>query len=268
MKMMAPQNCPSLDQRVRSLRGFFLRLLISLRYRLEVRGLEDIPTDRPLLFLPNHPALLDPFLVYSCLDGLRPRFLADENQFGSALLRWIKNIARVITIPDYNVSGPAARAGVLKGLEEAAAALRAGDAVLLYPAGAMQRESGERIRNTSSVSRILQAAPEARVIGVRIEGMWGSSFSRAYHNGNKPDFMRMLKRGAGIILANLLFFTPRRRVRISFVEAEGLPRPEAGATVNAVARRAETDWLNNFYAPILHEPVFVPYYFWQRSGQS
>jgi 1-acyl-sn-glycerol-3-phosphate acyltransferase len=255
---------PNLKRRVRSLRGFFLRLLISLRYRLEVRGLGAIPADTAMLFLPNHPALLDPFLVYSCLDGLRPRFLADENQFGSALLRWVKAVARVITIPDYNVSGPAARAGVLQGLDEAAGALRAGDSLLLYPAGSMQRETRELVRNTSSVSRILQAAPEARVIGVRIEGMWGSSFSRAFQGGKKPDFMLALKRGIKIILRNGIFFTPRRHVRISFTEAKDFPRPASGAGVNAAGRKTVTAWLNDFYASALHEPKFVPYYFWQK----
>lgn len=265
---MTRTKSPSLKQRARSTRGFFLRLLISLRYRLETRGLEDIPADRPMLFLPNHPAMLDPFLVYSCLDGLRPRFLADENQFTSPLLRWVRDLTRVITIPDYNISGPAARAGVLKGLEAAAGALRAGDSLLLYPAGGMQRATDELIRNTSSVSRILQAAPEARVIGVRIEDMWGSSFSRAGHSGAKPDFMRMLKRGAGIIFSNLIFFTPRRRVRISFVEAKSLPRPRPGVSVSAVNRRETTAWLNDFYAPARHEPRFVPYYFWRRAARS
>lgn len=268
MKMMTPETSTSLKKRVRSLRGFFLRRIISLRYRLEICGLENISAERPMLFLPNHPALLDPLLVYSCLDGLRPRFVADENQFAPALLRRVKNLVRVITIPDYNVSGPAARAGVLKGLNDAATALRGGDSVLLYPAGAMQRENQEKLRNTSSVSRILHDAPEAKVIGVRIEGMWGSSFSRAFHNGKKPDFMLMLRRGAGIIIANLILFTPRRHVRISFIEASGMPRPSGGEdgrmVTNAAARKAVNGWLNNFYAPALHEPAFVPYYFWQR----
>lgn len=261
----------SLKQRSRSLRGFCLRRLIGLRYRLEVRGLEDIPADKPVLFLPNHPALLDPFLVYSCLDGIRPRFVADENQFTSALLRWVQRVTRVITIPDYNLVGPAARAGVLKGLDEAARALCAGDSVLLYPAGAMQRVSDEKIRNTSSVSRILQAAPEARVVGVRVEGMWGSSFSRAPYGGEKPDFMRTFKRGVKIILANGIFFTPRRHLRISFVEAHDMPRPGDEGSANstsAAARRAVTGWLNDFYAPALHEPRFVPYYFWRRAAQT
>lgn len=263
--MTIPDKAPSLKQRARSLRGFGLRLLVSLRYRLEICGLEKIPTDRAMLFLPNHPALLDPFLVYSCLDGLRPRFVADENQFGSALLRWVQRITRVITIPDYNVSGPAARAGVLKGLDEAAAALRAGDSVLLYPAGAMQRETKELVRNTSSVSRILQAAPEVRVIGVRIEGMWGSSFSRAFLDGEKPDFMSTFERGLKIILRNFIFFTPRRHVRISFIEALDFPRPQPGEGINAAGRKATTAWLNEFYSPALHEPRFTPYYFWQKN---
>lgn len=257
----------SLKKRSRSLRGFFLRLIVSLRYRLEICGLDKIPTDRAMLFLPNHPALLDPFLVYSCLDGLRPRFVADENQFTSPLLRWVQRVARVITIPDYNLDGPAARVGVLKGLDEAAAALRAGDSVLLYPAGVMQRETKELVRNTSSVSRILQAAPDTRIIGVRIEGLWGSSFSRAFLDGEKPDFMATFERGIKIILRNLIFFTPRRPVRISFIEALDFPRPEAGESINAADRKAVTAWLNNFYAPALHEPLFTPYYFWQKNSE-
>lgn len=267
--MTTERPSPNLRQRVRSLRGFLLRLVISLRYRLEIVGLEGIPVDRPLLFLPNHPSLLDPLLVYSCLDGLRPRFIADENQFTSALLRWVKRLTRTITIPDYNLDGPSARAGVLKGLEEAAAALNGGDSVLLYPAGAMQRETQEKIRNISSVSRILQAAPGTRVIGVRIEGMWGSSFSKAASDGKKPDFTATLNRGLKVILANLIFFTPRRPVRISFIEASGLPHPESdGSASNAAARRAVTGWLNDFYAPAQHEPLRVPYFLWQKRIQS
>lgn len=264
-----PVKTPSLKKRARSLRGFWLRRLIALRYRLEICGLEDIPADRPVLFLPNHPALLDPFLVYACLDGIRPRFVADENQFGSPLLRWVQRVTRVITIPDYNVDGPAARAGVLKGLAEASEALRAGDSILLYPAGGVQRATDEKIRNTSSVSRILQAAPNARVVGVRISGMWGSSFSRAAHNGEKPDFMLMLGQGLKVILRNLIFFTPRRRLRISFVDAVDMPRPDSGEnTTSAAGRRAVTDWLNDFYAPARHQPVFAPYYFWRKREQD
>lgn len=259
----------NLRQRARSLRGFLLRLVISLRYRLEIVGQKDIPVDRPLLLLPNHPSLLDPLLVYACLDGLRPRFIADENQFTSALLRWVKGLTRTITIPDYNLDGPSARAGVLKGLEEAAAALNSGDSILLYPAGGMQRETRGEIRNTSSVSRILQTAPDTRVIGVRIEGMWGSSFSKAANTGEKPDFTATLGRGVKVILTNLIFFTPRRPVRISFIEATDMPRPKQdGSTSNAAARKAVTGWLNDFYAPAQHEPLKVPYYPWQRRIQS
>lgn len=257
---------PSLERRARSPRGFWLRRLVALRYRLEISGLENIPADRPALFLPNHPSLLDPFIVYACLDGLRPRFIADENQFTSPLLRWVERVTRVITIPDYNVDGPSARAGVLAGLDEAALALRRGESIILFPAGGTQRSTDDEIRNTSSVSRILRAAPEARAVGVRICGMWGSSFSRAPHGGEKPDFMLMLKAGAKAILANLIFFTPRRRLRISFVDAADMPRPDGDAAPSAVARRAVTGWLNNFYAPTRHAPVFVPRYFWQSRA--
>ena len=45
---------------------YLLRLVLSLRYRIEIRGLDSLsPTrlkrDRGILFLPNHPALLDTY---------------------------------------------------------------------------------------------------------------------------------------------------------------------------------------------------------------
>ncbi|RXE61832.1 hypothetical protein ED352_14780, partial [Muribaculaceae bacterium Isolate-002 (NCI)] len=60
-----------------------LRGLIALRYRVRVEGLEEVRAandGRPILFMPNHPALMDPVLVYSRLISFRPRPLADEWQ--------------------------------------------------------------------------------------------------------------------------------------------------------------------------------------------
>ena len=61
----------------------FVRGLLRLRYTIEVEGLEAVRArddGRPILFLPNHPALIDPALVYMSLAGFAPRPLGDERQ--------------------------------------------------------------------------------------------------------------------------------------------------------------------------------------------
>ncbi|MDR2727407.1 MAG: MFS transporter, partial [Deltaproteobacteria bacterium] len=51
--------------------GFFLRLCVGLRYKVTTYGLETVaaPGKDAILFLPNHPALIDPIIVYSQLAG-------------------------------------------------------------------------------------------------------------------------------------------------------------------------------------------------------
>src|SRR5262245_52889649 len=71
---------------MRGLRSAFwtlLRLLLSLRYRVRVRGLEKLRGLKgPVLVLPNHPAYIDPPLVVSALwPALRLRPLVYEGLF-------------------------------------------------------------------------------------------------------------------------------------------------------------------------------------------
>src|SRR5438874_2737744 len=64
------------------------------------------------------------------------------------------------------------------------------------------------------VGEILRAVPEANIVLVRTRGLWGSMTSCA-PTGSKPNFMRSLRIGGGLLLANLLLFMPRRRVDIT-----------------------------------------------------
>src|SRR5450756_2028964 len=72
---------PMLRRGLRWLLSWKGRLLLSLRYRVEVRGLDEIRkrgTSR-VLFLPSHLALIDPAILMVIVNrGFRPRALADE----------------------------------------------------------------------------------------------------------------------------------------------------------------------------------------------
>lgn len=237
-----------------------LRGLLSLRYRVRVDGLEAVSAandDRPILFMPNHPALMDPVLVYSHLIAFRPRPLADEWQISRPLVRRIAPLARPVPLPDLRAQGRTARGAVLEALTRCAEALKAGDNLLFYPAGGLSRDGQEHLGANSGAHWLLQQVPHCRVVLVRSRGLWGSSFSHAA--GKHPDMLRGLARGARRLLCNLLFFMPRREVRISLHELRDLPPAEAGAP--ALNRTLEA-----WYDAEPEEARAVPYYFWQGDA--
>ena len=79
-----------------------LACLLRLRYRIHVTGLREIKKSlrddhRPILFLPNHQALIDPVILMSLLHSrFAPRPLADEQQTSHPLFRWLMAELRAI----------------------------------------------------------------------------------------------------------------------------------------------------------------------------
>lgn len=252
----------SLRDNAFSLPGFFLRSILSLRYRVKETGLERLTPavsgQKPgMLILPNHPALVDPLLVYSRLAGLRPRPLSDEKQMQGFVQGLVAKLLNVVTIPD--LERPAGRDGAAatrQGLDRIAEALRQGDNVLLYPAGRVYRSQREIIGNKSAVARLLADVPGTRIVLVRTTGLWGSSFS--YASGKTPHIMPLIFRGILTVLGNLLFFTPRRAVAMEFAEPEDLPRDGDKTVLNA--------YLESFYGKAETPPIPVRRFFWQ--GQA
>ncbi len=243
-----------------SLPGFILRCVLALRYSVRETGLDAIAPAKAsgqragLLILPNHPALVDPILVYSRLAGLAPRPLSDEGQMHGLVQGMVAKLLHVVTIPDLERPGTRDSADATrKGLDRIADALKQGDNVLLYPAGRVYRSSREILGNKSAVSRLLHEVPEARVILVRTRGLWGSSFS--YASGKAPRLMRCIARGILAVLANLLFFTPRRTVTMEFAEPADLPRDADKTRLNR--------YLEAFYNEAETPAVTVPRFFWQ-----
>ncbi|MBR5998139.1 MAG: MFS transporter, partial [Deltaproteobacteria bacterium] len=237
-----------------------LRFLVALRYRVTVEGMDSIrPDGRPLLFLPNHVALTDPIILYSLLAHLQPRPLADAAQIERPLVRTLTSLTRPITKPDLRAQDGGrskTRAAVEEALKRCANALNAGDNLLFYPAGALTRDGSEHLGANSGVQRLLEAAPQTRVILVRTRGLWGSSFS--YAEG-QPDTIRGMLRGILLVLANLIFFMPKRRVHIHMEEL-----PQAGQM--AVQNLHDFNCaLEAWYGTETGEKALVPSFFWQGS---
>lgn len=237
--------------------SLFMRALLGLRYRVEESGLESIGAQAPggkgTLFLPNHPALVDPLLVYSRIAALGPRPLADERQIHGIFRKVAARLLRVVSIPDIRRDGKASGEAVRQAMSKVIEALEQGDNVLLYPSGRLYRSSREELGANSAVAQIREAVPGARVVLVRTSGLWGSAFS--YAGGKEPVFLRVVLRGLPALLANGLFFMPRRRVRMEFTEPADFPRNAGKQAINR--------YLEDFYNTVEHPALGVPRFFWQ-----
>jgi long-chain-fatty-acid--[acyl-carrier-protein] ligase len=70
--------------------SFIARILISLRYSVKISGIRTVSSKgkKGILFLPNHPALIDPVItVTKFFPEFRPLVLADRDQVDFPVLR-------------------------------------------------------------------------------------------------------------------------------------------------------------------------------------
>ncbi len=144
-----------------------VRLLFRRRYRIESIGLDHIPSQGGVILLGNHISWLD----WAMLQIVSPRpirFLMENSIYQKPLLKWFLDLFGVIPI-----SAERSR----KALEEAKCRLQAGDLVCLFPEGAISRDGClGRFRRGFEV---IVAGSGAVVVPFRIDGLWGSRFSRA-----------------------------------------------------------------------------------------
>ena len=242
-----------------TLRGIIATVVrwgLALRYRIRVEGLDKINkrADCGTMFLPNHPALIDPVIVMTTLCAkFEPRPLADADQIKKPLVRHLSKIIKPIEIPDLTTYGNQGKQRVAEGLREVVKCLRHNEEVVVYPSGRLYRSQRENLGANSGVHSILQQASKTRVILVRTTGLWGSSFSWA-QNSN-PSLVGNLGKMLAYLCGNFLFFGPRRDVLIEFFE---------DSTLKTITNKSEMNrYLEQFYNKNSLPNTYYPYYWWQ-----
>lgn len=231
-------------------------VLLALRYRIRVTGLEKVRGLTHAVILPNHPGYIDPPLVIRTLwPALRPRPLLLGSMFNNPLLYWLPRVFDAVIIPDVNEASAQTRQDIEQSLAVIVEGLKSGHNHILWPSGRVYRSTGrESLGAARSLAEILQAAPETKLVLVRTRGVWGSMFSYA-RTGDQPNLAKCLLKGAGILLCNLLLFAPRRNIEITIevIDRASLP----GTTREAINPFLEA-WYN---APGEEKPTYVPYHF-------
>ncbi len=236
-----------------------VKFLLKLRYRIQIHGLEKIKIEqgRGILFLPNHPALIDPEILGAFLIGkFRPWILIDDKQVEETVLKHFVKTLRLLPFADIGIVGDAGVEKCKAQFETCRLALQKGENVLMYPSGHLYRSRYEDIHGNSGAYTLLRQCPDARVVLIRTRGLWGSSFSRS--SGVQRPFPVIFRENLKYLFLNFFFFIPRRNVEITFEEVSGLSRYESKEVLNR--------YLENFYNQDAVANTYVPYKFWEKGG--
>ncbi len=158
---------------------FFIKFIVMcitrFCYKLRVRGLENLPADKPALLVCNHVSLMDAVLIMSSQQR-RIRMLMSRNFYNNSswLVRKVVDIAKVVLIQDSD--GPKQ---LLKSLKSARTALDEGYLVCIFAEGALSR-TGMMRPFKPGFERIVKGSKHP-IIPVYIGGAWGSVSS--YYDG-------------------------------------------------------------------------------------
>ena len=132
------------------------RPLLRAVYRLEVRGAARVPAAGPLVVVANHESVLDPF-VLGCALERELRFMAKAELWRYRHVAWAMDRLRAIRVERGR--------GDREALDEARRALAAGEAVAVFPQGAVR--GGEVWLRGAARLALVTGAP---VIPVRLVG--------------------------------------------------------------------------------------------------
>ena len=221
-----------------------LRFFFSLRYTIEINGEELLQSDSAKLILPNHQALIDPPIMFTYLyKYIKVVPVVTDLYFKIPVA---KNILKMLgAIPVSDLTAGSRDLTVMDTIfNNVFSALKSKKNVLLYPSGQIAGQGFEKIFNKRSAWMITKNLPEnTQVIGVRIRGLWGSMWSRAWI-GKSPDFFITLLKAIFFVVANLFFFLPRRKVTIEFFEITDVAKEKAKENKNAFNNYLETFYNN------------------------
>jgi len=150
---------------------FIAWILINVFYRVQPKGLENIPHTGPAVVVCNHVSYMDPILLSGCIR--RPmRFVMYYRIFEIPLLRLFFQTMKAIPIAGSREDEQIMNAAFDKVDEE----LAAGNIVCIFPEGGITRD-GRVQRFRPGIEKIIERR-SVPVIPVSLGRLWGSWFSR------------------------------------------------------------------------------------------
>lgn len=129
--------------------------------RLEVAGLQHLPTHGATIVPANHDSAWDPLVIaFAARRQRQIRALAKASLWKNPLLRWVLNGMGQIPVRRGQADTDA--------LDAAVQCLSNGGCLGIFPEGS--RSQGRQLRARSGVGRLAQAVPEARIVCAAVSG--------------------------------------------------------------------------------------------------
>ena len=204
--------------------------------------MEHLKRKGPKLFLPNHPANVDAQLMGALSSQyckISP--VVSERFVNMPIVGFFLKKVRAIPVSDLT-SGNRDPHVLDKITKNVAISFSNGRCPIVYPSGQIKLQAHEEIKNKQTAHKLVGTIPDdVRIIGVRILGLWGSSWS-AYKTGEKPNFGLTFLKSILIIFANLVFFCPKRKVKFEFVDITDEAKEQAKGD-----RKSFNTYLEEFY---------------------
>ena len=150
-----------------SLIRYVVGLVFSTRYKINVQGFHNIPSQSGVLLLGNHISWLDWAIIQ--IASPRPiRFVMDKGIYERKYLKWFLDFFGVI---------PISRGASKESLIAVNNYLKAGEIVCLFPEGSISR-NGQLAEFKKGFERSVEGV-DGIILPFYIHGLWGSRFSRS-----------------------------------------------------------------------------------------
>ena len=220
----------------------FFSFVLKRRYEINVTGEELLHEDGPKLLLQSHQSHIDPqllgvFVAQRCdlVPVISEKFLKIP-VIGSVLKSY-----DAVSVSDLKHGNR--DPNVLKNMfSQIMESLKNGKSVLIAPSGNIAVAPVEKIKNKQSAHVLVSNIPDnVKIIGVRVNGLWGSMWSVAW-KGKKPKFLPTFFKGGFYIFANLIFLLPKRKVTFEFVDITDTAKLESKSD-----RKTFNNYLERFY---------------------
>lgn len=154
---------------------FLLRFLVwgiaNVMYRMQVRGLENVPKKGAAVLVCNHVSFID-WMIISAAVKRPARFVMDHSFAKGGLRGWLFAQAKVIPIASSKEEPKLMEAA----FEKIAIELKDGAIVCIFPEGKITWD-GKLNAFKPGIERIIRETP-VPVVPMALNGLWGSFFSR------------------------------------------------------------------------------------------
>ena len=166
---------------------FLVWLLVHTIYRVQTRGMENLPEEGAAVLVSNHVSFVDALVIAAACR--RPiRFVMDHNYFHLPVLNFFCRTVRAIPIASRKEDPKV----VEQAFDAVAHALEEGSLVCIFPEGRLT-SNGDLGPFRPGIERVVARTP-VPVVPMALRGLWGSFFSRKDGRAMSRPFRRFWSR--------------------------------------------------------------------------